>query len=331
MSLIDRLAERLPRDRLWPLPATTRPDGKPRRTGVEIEFSGLTEAAAAQLVARLWGGRVTERSPHVLAVEATRLGEIGIELDTALKDKADLPLADTLLDLSREVVPVEIVTPPLQPDDLAEIDGLLTALAQEGAKGSEDGLLLAFGLHLNPELAAETAGAVVPVARAFALVEQWLRAADPPDLSRRALPFIDPWPRVFVDRIADEGAEWGLDDLRDAYLELVGSRNHGLDLLPLLEHLFPERVRAALPDGAAKGGRPAWHYRLPQTGIGTPGWSFAREWNRWVLVERIAADAPLLDRLAGAWAAHRAALTSLRPNWAHDVSDILGQAEIWDG
>ena len=207
----------------------------------------------------------------------------------------------------------------------------MSALKKHGALGSEDGVLLALGIHLNPEVAAETAAGIVPVVRAYAFVEQWLRTADRPDISRRILPFIQSWPRAFIDRVAAEGQAWDLRDLCDAYLELVPSRNHGLDLLPLLEHLFPQRMRAALPDSQVKGGRPAWHYRLPETTLGDETWSFAYEWNRWVLVERVAADSRLLNDLAEAWRAHRSALTTIRPDWTRDVSDLLEGAAIWDG
>ena len=329
MNDLAKPALRIPRNRFWALPKPARPDGRQRRTGVEIEFSGLTEAEAANLVARLWGGRIAGQGPHEVIVEDSAIGRVKIELDTALKDKAGSVLADRLLDLSREVVPVEIVTAPLAPGDLPRIGRLLQALAAAGAQGSEDGLLLAFGIHLNPEVASETAADILPVVRAFGLVEDWLRAADPPDLARRVLPFIDPWPRDFTDRLAEAGADWGLAELRDSYLELVPSRNHGLDLLPLLEHLFPEEVRATLPEGRARGGRPTWHYRLPETGLGAADWSFAYEWNRWVLVERIAADAALLDDLSRAFRAHRSALTSLHGDWAGEVAARLQEAALW--
>ena len=323
--------DRIPRDRFWPLPVVRARAGTGRRTGVEIEFSDLTEREAASVIERLWGGTVDQRAPHEIEVDQTRFGTVKIELDTAWKDKAEGQVAEKLLDLSREVVPVEVVTPPLSEEDIPEVQRLMQALSEAGATGSEDGVLLAFGIHLNPEVAAETADYIVPVVRAFALLEPWLRAADPPDLSRRILPFIDPWPRAFVDRAAAEGGAWRLPELCDAYLELVRSRNHGLDLLPLLEHLFPDRVAAALPEGRAKGGRPTWHYRLPETGLGAEGWSFAYEWNRWVLVERVAADPALVRALSEAWEENRTVVPALGPDWAPIVQRLLEGAEIWHG
>lgn len=42
--------------------------------------------------------------------------------------------------------------------------------------------------------------------------------------------------------------------------------------------------------------RPAYHYRLPNCLIDEPDWRLAREWNTWVAVERLAADAPAAGR-----------------------------------
>lgn len=325
------LGDRISRDAFWRLPAPLRRDGAERRTGVEIEFAGLTEREAARVVKALWGGKVKPRSSHVIDVEHSEIGTVRIELDTAWKDKAESQFAEALLELSREVVPVEVVTEPLPTEALPKIERLIEALARAGALGTEDGLFLAFGLHLNTEVASEDAAFIVPVVRAFAFLEDWLRASDPPDLSRRVLPFIDPWPRSFVDRCAEDGAGWGLEDLCGSYLELIASRNHGLDLMPLLEHLFPERVVSVLPEGQAKGGRPTWHYRLPESGLGVEGWSVAYEWNRWVLVERVATDLPLLEALAKAWSQHRSSIPPLRSDWASDVAGLLQDADLWDG
>ncbi|WP_372922899.1 amidoligase family protein [Roseovarius sp.] len=325
------LADGIPRDTFWKLPSPQKHDGLARLTGVEIEFSGLTELEAAEVVETLWGGKITERAPHVIEVAETEKGTVRIELDTAWTNKAGSALADKLLELSREVIPVEIVTAPLLAEDLPEIDRLMGALESSGALGSQDGVLLAFGVHLNTEVASQTAAFIIPVVQAFAFIEQWLRSSDPPDVSRRVLPFIDPWPWSFVNRCAEDGAGWSLDDLCGTYLDLVRSRNHGLDLLPLLEQIFPDWVRAALPEGHAKGGRPTWHYRLPETGMGSEGWSIAYEWNRWVLVERVASDAALLSDLADAWTQHRSSLTTIRPDWAAQVEHLLRKPELWHG
>ncbi len=321
------VSARIDRRDFWPLPKAYRADGVLRATGIEIEFAGLSVAEAAALVARRWGGRLQADGARDLIVCDTCLGDVRVELDTALgADGAERLLVDTL----GELVPVEIVTPPLQPGDLPQVDALIVAMREAGARGTRDALAFGFGVHLNPEVAEASAGHIVSIARAFALIEDWLRAADPIDLARRILPFVTPWPRALVDRLAAEGAHWGIDDLAAAYLKLSPTRNRSLDLLPLLEHLRPDMVRATLGADKTKGGRPTFHYRLAEARIDESDWSLAYEWNRWCLVERVAARPDLLDDLAEAWAAHRAAFTTTRGDWAPAVEARLFEARIWD-
>ncbi len=310
----------------WPLPTPMRSDGAPRRTGVEIEFAGLSEGAAAEVVRGLWGGTVEGADPSV--VRGGRHGPVRVIRDSALaRSGAEGMLLSALGDL----VPIEIVTAPLPPEALVQVDRLVAGLRAGGARGTRDAVRFGFGVHFNVELTAATPEALLPVVRAFALLEDWLRASDPPDPARRLLPFVDPWPRALIDGLAADGAGWDIDTLTAQYLALTPSRNRGLDLLPVLEHLRPHTVRAALAPGQAKGGRPTFHYRLPEARVDEDDWSLAYEWNRWVIVERVAARAGLLAALAEEWQAHRAALLSIRPDWARTVEDHLMAARIWEG
>ena len=320
--------DRIDRHAFWPLPEPLRADGQPRRTGVEIELAGLTEAEVAACVQDLWGGRIEGDDPTRLRVEGTRLGRVSVLRDSAL---ARTGVEGALLDALGDMVPVEVVTPPLAPAQLPEADALVAALRAAGARGTRDALRFGFGMHLNPEVADTTPAAILPVVRAYGLLEDWLRAADPLDPARRLLPFVDPWPRALVDALAADAAGWDLAALATAYLQHSPSRNRGLDLLPLLEHVTPGAVQAALPAGQAKGGRPAFHYRLPEARVDEADWSVAYEWNRWVLIERVAARPALLAALAEGWRAHRSGLISRRGDWAREVEARLAEARIWQG
>jgi hypothetical protein len=321
------VSARIDRLRFWPLPRPRRGDGAERATGVEIEFAGLDVAEAAALVAREWGGRPRPKGARNRVVEDTRFGDIEVERDTALGTN---PAEQLVTDILGELIPVEIVTPPLTLVGLAQVDGLIEALRLAGARGTRDALAFGFGLHLNTEVAAEDAGFVLPVVRAYALLEDWLRAADPIDIARRVLPFVTPWPPELVDRLAAEGARWSIDDLIAHYLDLTPTRNRGLDLLPLLEHLRPGRVSAVLGPDRVKAPRPTFHYRLPEARVDEADWTLAYEWNRWCLVERVAARPGLLADLAEAWGEYRAALTRVRADWALEVEARLLEARIWD-
>lgn len=301
-------------------------EGAARRVGVEIEFGGLTEAEVATLAAEVLGGQAREAGDFRHVVEGSVLGEIEILLDTAWRRYAENPIAERGLELGRAVVPVEIVTEPLDPVDLPVLDALRARLREAGATGSRDGLFLGFGVHLNAEVANRTVDAILPVLRAYALAEDWLRARRPIDPSRRILPFVAPYPRSLVDALA-EAESWSLDRMIREYLDHAPSRNHGLDMLPVLRDLDEAAVVEALGDAAASvSARPTYHFRLPDCRIDEPGWSLAVPWDDWATVEEIAADGELLDSLAEAWRDHRASLTTIRPDWAANSGAIIAEA-----
>jgi hypothetical protein len=66
--------------------------------------------------------------------------------------------------------------------------------------------------------------------------------------------------------------------------------------------LDADRVRSVLPNEKINA-RPTFHYRLPDARVSDPGWSIAPDWNRWVAVERVAADRGRLERLGRAYLA----------------------------
>jgi hypothetical protein len=206
---------------------------------------------------------------------------------------------------------------------LGLLERLLSMLAEAGATGTGDGALLGFGVHLNTEVPGEAREDIEPVLLAYALMEDWLREADPIDASRRLLPFVEPYPRPFVDALVEGLGGDGLEGLIEGYLAHNATRNRGLDLLPLLRHLDEARVVAALGEAGAVKPRPTWHYRLPDCRLGDPAWSLAYEWNRWVLVERLAANGELLDRLRALWREHRGALTTVRSDWREVVAEAI--------
>lgn len=307
-----------------PLPRPETSDGDPRRVGIEVECGGLTERELAEILARTLGGHLRQTGDYEYKVEDTPLGGFEVLYDTAFRDGAKSQLARMGLDLGRAVIPVEFVTDPILPDQIAEVDRLCRALREAGATGTRDGIFLGFGVHLNVAIAGPEGDDLMPTLRAYALLEGWLRHADPIDPARRALPFVDPYPEKLVDRLAEPGAAgWTLPDLAGVYLTLSPSRNHGLDLLPILMELVPELVEARLRDCSSIKGRPAWHYRLPDSRIDDPQWSLAYEWNRWRLVEQVGADADLLEALSEAWRSHRARLLPLGHAWHETVDEIL--------
>ena len=187
-------------------------------------------------------------------------------------------------------------------------------LRRAGAKGTQDGALYAFGLHFNPEMPRREAETSSSFLKTFALLNAWLRREVAPDATRALLGFADPFPRDYVRKIADPDYRPDLGAFIDDYLAANPTRNRDLDLLPLLPSLDEERVRRVLPNEKINA-RPTFHYRLPDARVSDPGWSIAPDWNRWVAVERLAADRDRLDAVGAAYLAPSRARTRAGPTW----------------
>lgn len=281
--------------RFHPLPHPRTQTGDTRRVGVEVEFAGLSIDRSAEVITDCAGGTPIPAPDGSLQVEGTRIGHILIELDTALTKVATGDTGDALLKVAAQVVPVEIVTKPLTPDLLPRLDAICAALRAAGARGSRDGLLYGFGVHLNVEITGQDDPFFLRTVQAFACLEDLLRADMALDRTRRVLPFVNAWPPALVDGLVrDPPAD--PDALGALYARCTQSRNHGLDLLPILKWVDPSGFKTRFA-GIKSAARPAFHFRLPESRIDEAGWSLADAWSQWHLVETVAADPSLLQEL----------------------------------
>jgi len=317
-------------------PRARTTSGRPRLVGVEIEFAELDVAESAAVVAAALGGEVRRRTEYEYDVAGSSLGDVAVELDSSLLKKMALERegkdeswlerlpGDVLAAVSRQFVPLEVVTAPIPIDRLGETEALVTALRDAGARGTEASPLFGFGVHFNVEPPGLEASELLAYARAFAVLERWLRLEVDVDDTRRLAWFIRPWPRRYVQRILAADYAPGLETLIDDYVERNPTRNRAFDLLPLLAHLDEPRVRAVVDDPLLSP-RPAFHYRLANSRVGDPSWSLADEWAHWVAVERLANDPDRLDAMA---ARLRRRLEDPFPGaldgWEEDVARWLG-------
>lgn len=293
-------------------------EGRPRMLGVEIEFAGVSCEDTADLVRKLFGGRIEALDRYRYEITGTRFGTFTVELDSQYAHPGDggaEPVKSGWDEIGRTVrdglttainavstlwVPVEIVSPPIPLQVLPELNALVSALRSVGAEGSDDGLLYAFATQFNPEVPSRRADAIVAHLKAFLLLADRLRETIDVDVVRRALPFIRPFPSSYVRKVVDPEYRPALPQLIDDYVEANPTRNRELDLLPLFTSLAPERVRQKVDDALIKA-RPTFHYRMPDTRLSDPGWNLIVEWNRWAEVEQLAADAAALRRLGEAY------------------------------
>lgn len=310
------------------LPAPEDRDGTTRRVGVEIEFSGLHEDDVAPFLAERLGG-TAKKAETDWVVEGSDLGDIQVYLDTALRKKTESSLIARGIELGRDAIPVEIVTEPLDMAGLGRLQALCDMLRDKGAKGTKAALIYGFGIHLNVAIAGRDAEGITHPLLAYALIEDWMRTAQPIDESRRVLPFTSPYPTALVRGLAaleDDSPESAMA----VYLKEAPSRNYGLDMLPIFATLDEDAVADAIGDDSAVSARPAFHFRLPDCRIDEPDWALSDEWARWLLVERVAADKDLLDKLRTAWLDDHHRITLDRSHWARRAGDILAGAGLAD-
>ncbi len=307
-------------------PILNNAEGRIRTIGVEIEYAGVSAEESAHALAQEFGGEIASTDPHAFRVTGSAIGDFSIELDSryAHPDKysgflgeVGAKVASWVGAAASYLVPCELVTGPMPIDQIHRIDRAVDVLRRAGAKGTQDGALYAFGLHLNPEPPRLDAETIASVLKAFVLLNAWLRRQVAPDATRALLGFADPFPEEYARKLVDPLYWPDLATFTDDYLIANPTRNRDLDLLPLLALLEEGRVRAALPSEKIRS-RPTFHYRLPDARVSDPGWSVAPDWNRWVMVERLAADRARLDAIGQAYRAFEGEAKS----WADTVERI---------
>ena len=301
-------------ERLHTPPWQDNPEGNPRRVGVEIEMNGLALDQIAKLVADCLGLEVESAGRYERVLKGDEAGDWAVELDfnllkemgreTRKQGRWEDELADTaeqtLAWLAEEVVPMELVSPPLPLSRLDEIETLITRLREAGAKGTSDGLINAFGMQFNPEIPTTDSQTLVAILKAFHCLYPWLWRRANINLTRQITSYVNPFPMEYV-RLVIASDYWpDLSTLIDDYLAHNPTRNRALDMLPLFVQMDEERVHRVTDDPLIKP-RPTFHYRLPDSEIDLPGWGLHTAWNDWVEVERLAAEGERLQACCEAY------------------------------
>jgi len=305
-----------------PLPVTDNAAGHERLTGIEIEFAGPTELETGTLIAQRFGGTATDDGHHCVTVSGTRFGDIEVELDIGLRKRHDLPFLKEGLDAFRGLIPVEVVTPPLSRAQVEDFNTICADLRHIGALGSRTGVLLGFGVHLNPEVVAPDDPFTLDTITAYALLEPWLRRKERIDTTRRMMPFVGAWPRGLISDLVN-ARYTTLADVMHIAARHIHSRNQSLDLLPLFKHAEPKLFDDLFDIRDKTAARPTFHFRLPDSRIDEAGWSLLQPWELWRQVELVAAHPRVLDALRDAWNIHAAAWLELKSDWVDTIDTVL--------
>lgn len=301
------------------LPARqTNSDGTERRVGFEFEFTGVPLNKTAALVQELFGGQVEEHHRFSYSVKDTRVGSFSIESDASLlaqrkwekyvrvfglNAKSGLfgeTFESILANVSEDFVPYEIVSPPIPFSKLHCMEELRQSLLEAGALGTHAKFYAAYGMQFNPEMPDFELETLLGYMRAFFLLYDRLLASEDVPLARRVLPFIEAFPQEYIDLVVDpQYRPASVEGFMRDYLEWNPTRNRPLDWLPLFAYLDQDLVFEY--EGVERElvkARPTLHYRLPSSLVDDPAWTISGEWNKWVEIERLAADPEHIARMS---------------------------------
>jgi hypothetical protein len=279
-------------------PTLIAADGSLRRVGVEIEFLGPSAQVAAEALAHDLGGSCKAEDPHAFRVSGVGLGDLLVETDLRhvhpdrhpeLSLRLGHRMAAWLGTVASPFVPRELITAPIPIARLPEMDTVVASLRSAGSYGRGAVLWDTLGLHFNIDPPRLDAATVMAFLKAFLLVNDRLRREIVRGSFRRALVLPPDYPQAYKRRVLDPDYWPDLPGLTDDYLAANPTRKRALDLLPLLAHFDEERVRSVLPHEKI-GSRPVFHYRLPHAHLSDPAWSIMPDWERWLLVERLASN-----------------------------------------
>ena len=320
-------------------PRTHTEDGKLRRVGVEIEFAGIPIEKAVAIVRDLYGGDDDAKSRFEHSITNTKFGDFRVEIDSkpliagkhfrmmnmmGLEDERARDVIDSALQRVAQVwIPCEIVAPPVPYTALPELEALRVALCQNEARGTKASVLYGFGFQLNVEVPGRDAETLLRHLQAFVVLYDWLAAEVDVDVTRRIGPFINAFPLEYRKKILDPSYAPNIDALIDDYLLANPTRNRPLDMLPVFATIDEHKVALAAHDFEKVKARPAFHYRLPNSLVDDPTWTFATEWNRWIEVERLANDRARMHELENIFVS-RANGDLGHKAWIAEVAEVIG-------
>ena len=325
----------------YAMPARTQtPEGKTRRVGFELEFAGLEFKQTVSVVSKSFGVDARTDSLAEAKIPHPDWGDFTVEVDSELaknlaRDRAEHrrnrgdervsndPLAEWLVNLTTELVPVEVVCPPIDMDALHTLDPLVRELRRAGARGTAGSLVYAFGVHINPELPSLEPAVIGRYLKAYVIAQDWLLRRHEVDLTRRITPYIDLYPAAYRRKAVAYDDDVTMETLITDYLDHNATRNRALDMLPLFKHIDEDRVSKEVKDTRVKA-RPTFHYRLPNCEIDKPGWKLSESWNIWCVLEAVADDGDLLDELAQQYRRYESNLINLeKAPWHRTLDNLL--------
>ncbi|WP_133131185.1 amidoligase family protein [Legionella yabuuchiae] len=313
-------------------------EGHDRLVGFEIEYVGISIEESIQLLKNLFSGNIKRLNQNEYVLKDSCLGEFKVELDAHLlkqlaaeseknrqENKIDIKgyihrFISSALD---EIIPIEIITPPVTIQSIQSLDPIVEDLREHGAKGTYTSKIAAFGVHINPDVPSLSAACILSYLRAYVLLSDWLRNEIDVDFSRAASPFINEYPQAYKKMILQSDYQPTMHTLIDDYIRYNRTRNRALDMLPLFMYIDEQTVKEKIGSKLIHA-RPTLHYRLANSNLNLPDWNFTTEWRRWLYIEKLAANDSVQEEMAKEYLAlERQSIFLNKDKWINTTSNYL--------
>lgn len=130
--------------------AVKNDDGKTRRGGFELEFSGITLEQTVDTLVSTLDAEIQSQTAAEFKLHVKTLGDSNVELDWDFLKRVSANTADAddpaeaiklLSQAASLLVPPEVVCPPIPLDRLHALEPMTEALREAGAVGTEESLL----------------------------------------------------------------------------------------------------------------------------------------------------------------------------------------------
>lgn len=312
-----------------------------RRVGFELEFANVEIKDILQMLQKSFGFEVHKKNNFLYKL-GSKYGDFTLELDfelltkqktrssfqknfqqlgISIDEKSWDEIEEFIGSLSKNIVPYEISTPPLPLNEMEIVEEIVQKLNQSEAHGTKEKLQYAFGLHINVEAVSLEVESLLAYLRAYLILQDFIKKDSEVDITRSITPFINDFKSDYIAHTLDEKYKPAMSEFIDDYIQYNPTRNRSLDMLPILAFIDKKRVVSKLPAEKIKP-RPAFHYRLSNSKIGDSSWRVAHEWNRWILVEKLANDRTFLDFLSKEYLKHLNNFINLK-SWNTKVKEWI--------
>lgn len=323
--------------------------GYMRRVGFEVEYLGLAPEISAYTIMKMYGGQIIKESDVLYRVKDTAIGEFKIELDakilqylakkyykksnTEYKDitsfikTLETKLSNTAIEAGKKLVPLEIVTPPVFFSEVHSIEDVIRDLSEHGAQDTNDSLLYAFGLHINPEVESLDVLYILRILQSFLLLYPILEQKHAVNITRILTNFIDPFPKEYMRLVLKKDYKPDLKTMIVDYHKYNPTRNRALDMLPLFSYLDNKTILNLYGSAEKINARPTFHYRLPNSAFNSSTWQISEELNTWLMVEKLATNMEMI-KLILEWERYDNNLLYFKSKWINFVKKFISTNEI---